>query len=116
MGSSVFTGSEGSARVSPPWVGASGEGRGGHPPPAEHRKDGQLLLTETSAPEEGSAGGALLPSHREAALGRGGASARLLLVVGRGQSAVEWGWGPSSPLSAPIPLESSARNHSKSCP
>ena len=117
MGSSVFTGSECSARVSPPWVGASGEGRGGHPPPAEPRKDGQLLLTETRAPEEGSASRALLPSHRAAFLGCGRASARLLLAVGRGQSAVEWGWGSSSPpLSSPVPLESSARNHCKSCP
>lgn len=116
MASSVFTSSECSARVSPPWVGASGEGWGGQPPPAEPWKDGQLLLTETRAPEEGSAGGALLPSHRAAFLGCGRASARLLLVVGRGQSTVEWGWGSSFPLSAPVPRESSARNHSKSCP
>ena len=75
-------------------VGASGEGRGGHPPPAEPQKDGQLLLAKTRALEEGPAG---CPPHGVAFLGRGRDSAQLLLVVGSGQSLVRGAEGPPPP-------------------
>ena len=93
-------------------VRASGEGRGGHPPPAQ----------------PGSMGSSSWPRQepwrraQPAALPRGWPS----WAVGGTLLSCSWGWGVGRawweglrallPLSAPIPLESRARNHSKSCP